>query len=399
MLDRWAQRRDVRGHNESQRNIIEANKYHAWDFFNQSNAEANLLIDGGYDEDRASLIASFVKNTIEISSEPIIILSQNQKTKQLLIEMAQADEIGELYVLDSTNNEYDFFSGMKKNNIINFFKNMAASREYTNINSLDSYITAFIEILSVKTNDINLSSLLAFSENTDTQIIDFAIQNDRKTAANALQSAANSRADFRTLLIQLKNAVESLTQRQIESKLSVSKIINNAYVFYIDISDITDDVIAALYFTEEINSVSNKQHTVIFDDCTILTNQVLQESLNKIKQNMNTVVVVSSENIVSTFEEKLRTNFGRQIIFLYGSAASSDTQELLSRFGNYDHQEVFEGVGSPSESFGFFNNHITTNTTTYKRDKIIYDQYKGCTVVSGINESDIMIVKNFVIEM
>lgn len=399
MLDRWAQKRDVKGHNESQRNISEVNTYRAWDFFDHSNAEANLLIDGGYAEDRAPLIANFVRNTTENSSEPVIILSQNQKTKQLLIEMAQADKIGELFVLDSTNNEYDFFSGMKKNNIINFFKNMAASRGYTNINSLDSYITAFIDILSVKTTDINLSSLLAFSENTDTQIIDFAIKNGRKTAANALQSEANSRADFRTLLIQLRNAVEPLTQEKIESKLSVSTIIHNAYVFYIDISDITDDVIAALYFTEEINSVSNKQFTVIFDDCMILINRVLQESLNKIKQNINAVVVVSSENIVPTFDEKMRTNFGRQIIFLYGSAAPSDTQELLSRFGNYDHQEVFEGVGSSSESFGFFDNHITTTTTTYKRDKIIYDQYKGCTVVSGVNESDIVIAQNFILDM
>ena len=397
MLDRWAQKHDVKGHNESQRNISEVNTYRAWDFFDHSNAEANLLIDGGCADDRAALIASFVKNTTENSSEPVIILSQNQKTKQLLIEMAQADKIGELFVLDSTNNEYDFFSGMKKNNIINFFKNMAASRGYTNINSLDSYITAFIDILSVKTTDINLSSLLAFSENTDTQIIDFAIKNGRKTAANALQSEANSRADFRTLLIQLRSAVEPLTLEKIESKLSVSTIIHDAYVFYIDISDITDDVIAALYFTEEVNSVSNKQFTVIFDDCMLLTNQVLQESLNKIKQNINAVVVVSSENIVPTFDEKMRTNFGRQIIFLYGSAAPSDTQELLSRFGNYDHQEVFEGVASPSESFGFFNNHITTNTTTYKRDKIIYDQYKGYTVVSGVNESDIMVVRNFYI--
>lgn len=399
MLDRWFQNRDVREHNEDQRNIREINRYRALDFFNQSNAEANLLIDGGYAENRASIIASFVKNTTENSSEPIIIISQNQKTKKLLIDMAQADEIGKLFVLDSTNNEYDFFSGMKKNNIISFFKNMAVSRGYTNINSLDSYITAFVEILSVKTTDINLSSLLAFSENTDTQIIDFAIHNGRKTAANALQSEANSRADFRTLLIQLKNAVEPLTREKIDSELSVSRIIHDDYVFYIDISDITDDVIAALYFTEEIKGVSNKQYTVIFDDCMILTNQVLQESLNKIKQNMNSVVVVSSENIVPTFEEKMRTNFGRQIIFLYGSAAFSDTQELLSRFGNYDHQEVFEGVGSSSESFGLFNNHITTNTTTYKRDKIIYDQYKNCTVVSGVNESDIMIVKNFVLDI
>ena len=119
MLDRWAQKHDVKGHNESQRNISEVNTYRAWDFFDHSNAEANLLIDGGCADDRAALIASFVKNTTENSSEPVIILSQNQKTKQLLIEMAQADKIGELFVLDSNNNEYDFFSGMKKNNIIN----------------------------------------------------------------------------------------------------------------------------------------------------------------------------------------------------------------------------------------------------------------------------------------
>ena len=51
MLDRWGQDRDVKRHNESQRNITEVNKYNAWDFFNRSNAEANLLIDGGYAED------------------------------------------------------------------------------------------------------------------------------------------------------------------------------------------------------------------------------------------------------------------------------------------------------------------------------------------------------------
>lgn len=401
MFDQLFQKWKVNSLNQQRRNAFEENSYSSSEFFSHSNPKANLFVHGADSETRALLLASFIKDAAYQGHDPIIILSQNRFTKQFIIELAERNEIGEMYPFskDKEDNDYDFFSGMKKNNIVDFFRNMAENRGYADINSLDAYTNAFIEILYGIYGKINLSAMLKFLENTDTEIYNAAMDKGYVSAATILQSQVSSRSDFRTLLIQFKNAVADCTATDVENDLSISHAMGEPYIVYIDVSDINNTDIPAFYFMEVLNSISNQNYTVIFDDCSMLTNQKFQEGLQKIKHNDNSTVIISCSNIYSIFEEKNLSDFGRQVIFLRGQTPAKDTQALLSRLGNYDHLEILENVSKKSESFGLFDNDINNATTTYKKDKILYDENKGCTVLVGVDETEILMIKNFIIDM
>lgn len=380
-------------HNRALHRVRHKSSYSAEKFLNSS--VSNLLINGGSVQDRASLIKKEIVHFKGVSSAPVIIFSNNRLMQTELINLAQSGNIGRLFVCSDEYKNYDVFCGMKNNLISDYFSMLASEKGYRDASELHDYIGAFLNTLRIS-SEVNLSSIKVFSENSDTAIANMAVSNGNNADSQILLGSSKGGFDFRRLLSMVCSAFDNLTEDRCCTGFNINAVMDKNCVVYIS-TDSYDYDFLSLYFLQELKQVIGKSFTLVFDDCLLLNNKSLMEFTDVLKQRTNINVVLSTDNIMSLPGEKNLINFSREIVFLKGSAPSSDIQQVLSALGEYSHFEATSTEGTPPKLLFSFLKSENSSPTNYTRPKVLIEEELGNeAVLRGHHSAEILIVKKLI---
>lgn len=386
--------RECSKHNNRLRNVKHKSIFKADEFLNTING--NILITGGTQNIRNEFIKKFIFKAKQTSNQSIIVLSNNNKLQKGLISLAETGSIGRLFISSDEFKKYDVFFNMNSNLIADYFSFVALLKGYRDTSEIHDYIGAFLNILQTQA-PVTLSSMLAFSKNTDSMIKEIALSNGYVGEQEILMSSGKGGTDFRRLLNMVYNAFCNLTTKECSTKFNIITAINTNCVTYIN-TDSPNYELLSLYFMLELKQVMNKRFTVIFDDSSLLSNSELLKFIELLKQKSNVNTLVSAANIMSLPSEDKLKNFNKKVIYLNGEMPPNDTQLVLDDLGSYSHFDVTSSQGTPPNLFFSFLKSENNGITEYSRSKILVEEEVGNdAVLQGHNGPEIAVARRFVI--
>lgn len=386
--------RECTKHNNRLRSIKHKSVFKADDFLNT--VDGNILVTGGTQNIRNDFIKRIILKAKQTSNQPVIVLSNNNILQENLISLAENGSIGRLFVSSDEFKNYDVFYNMNSNLIADYFSFVALSKGYRDTSEIHDYIGAFLNILQTQAS-VTLSSMLAFSKNTDSMIKEIALNNGYVSEQEILMSSGKGGTDFRRLLNMVYNAFSSITTAECSTEFNVITAVDNNCVTYINANSPNFELLS-LYFMLELKQIMNKQFTVIFDDSSLLSNFELLKFIDLLKQKSNVNTVVSTANIMSLpSEDKLR-NFNKKVIYLNGEMPVNDTQRVLDDLGSYSHFDTTSSQSTPPNLFFSFLKSENNGITEYSRSKILVEEEIGNeAVLQGRNGTEIIVARRFVI--
>lgn len=382
-------------HNSSLSKKVNKHSYKVDSFLKK--ASGNMLITGGTQFERESLMKKVIADESNGKSTPVFVFSSNPAMQNELIELCNAGEIERLLVSSADYPSYDFFLGMKKNFIVDFFSQLALIKGYRDTSELNAYVGSFLNILETKSS-INLYSIKEFSENTDTIISNIARENNMYSDDEIIISSSKGGVNFRRLIDTAMNAFEHLFCGANKTEFNLQSAINTNTVVYIDTAS-NDFLPLSLYFMNELKQLNSKSFTVVFDDSVILNNSELLDTINILKQRSNINVIISHESIMSLPDENILNNLSRKIVLLNNAQAINDFQLCLNKlFGAYTHFDITSSGGTPPHLLYTFLKSKNQGVTQYQRDKVILEEEDGNqAILQGHNGAEILIVKKLVL--
>lgn len=386
--------RECSKHNNRLRSIKHKSVFKADDFLNT--ADGNILITGGTQNIRNDFIKKIILKAKKASNQPVIVLSNNNKLQEDLISLAENGSIGKLFISSDEFKNYDVFYNMNSNLIADYFSFVALSKGYRDTSEIHDYIGAFLNILQTQA-PVTLSSMLAFSKNTDSMIKEIALNNGYISEQEILMSSGKGGTDFRRLLNMVYNAFSSITTAECSTEFNMITAIDTNCVTYINTYSSNFELLS-LYFMLELKQIMNKQFTVIFDDSSLLCNTELLKFIGLLKQKSHVNTIVSAANIMSLpSEDKLR-NFNKKVIYLNGEMPVNDTQRVLDDLGSYSHFDTTSSQSTPPNLFFSFLKSENNGITEYSRAKILVEEEIGNdAVLQGDNGPEIIVARKFVI--
>lgn len=386
--------RECSKHNNRLKNVKHKSAFKADDFLNT--IDGNILFTGGTQNVRNEFIKKFIFKAKQTSNQPVIVLSNNNKLQEDLISLAENGLIGRLFVSSDEFKNYDVFYNMNSNLIADYFSLIALSKGYRDTSGIHDYIGAFLSILQTQA-PVTLSSMLAFSKNTDSMIKEIALNSGYVSEQEILMSSGKGGTDFRRLLNMVYNAFSSITTAECSTEFNMITAIDTNCVTYINTNSPNFELLS-LYFMLELKQIMNKQFTVIFDDSSLLSNSELLKFIDLLKQKSHVNTVVSTANIMSLpSEDKLR-NFNKKVICLNGEMPVNDTQRVLDDLGSYSHFDTTSSQSTPPNLFFSFLKSENSGITEYSRAKILVEEEMGNdAVLQGHNGPEIVVARRFVV--
>lgn len=386
--------RECSNHNNRLRNVKHKEVFKADDFLNT--VDGNLLVTGGTEEIRNAFVEKYILKVRQTSSQPVIILSNNYELQKDLISSAQNGSIGRLIISSDEFKNYDVFFNMNNNLIADYFSSVALSKGYRDTSEIHDYVGAFLNILQTQA-PVTLSSMLAFSKNTDSMIKEIALSNGYVSEQAILMSSGKGGTDFRRLLNMVYNAFSSITTAECSTEFNMITARDTNCATYINTNSPNYELLS-LYFMLELKQIMNKQFTVIFDDSSLLSNTELLKFIDLLKQKSNVNTVVSASNIMSLPSENKLKNFTKKIIYLNGEMPANDTQIVLNDLGSYSHFDATSSQGTPPNLFFSFLKSENNGITEYSRAKILVEEeIDNDAVLQGHNGPEIVVARRFVI--
>ena len=335
--------------------------------------EGNLLINGGEKEKRRACIADYIVKTRENITQTIVVFSDDAGLENQLIDLANGGMIGQLYVCSEVHNNYDFFSGMPKNLVTEYFNALAVEKAVKDTSELVSYTDAFLSILSDRAS-VSLSSMKKFAANDDTGI---AGASNTQEDSNMLISSTRGGVTYRSLLNRTNDALLPLSYKDCATGFCLKNLIKENCVVLIN-TPFTDYEFFSLYFATELKALVGERFVCIFDDSVMLNKGVMRSIVNIMKQRPNISVVISHGNIISVEEgEELLKNMNCDVVFLNGNTPQADMQKVLSSFGQYTHmQPMASRTTAPKLFFTPFTSD-GESPMAYLRDRVIFQEEFG----------------------
>ena len=380
----------VRQHNDTYRNVQHKYSYSSDKFLSQS--QGHLLINGGTKEQRLQVLINAITQKNQRSSTPIVVFGSDGALQQALIESAQTGKINRLYMCTSPYRNYDFFAGMNINQIVDYFSSVALEKGFRDTAELDTYIGSFLRILKTQA-PLNLASIAAFSNNSDTDIANLARQYstvDYETIISSIKSGIT----FRRLVAMTVNAFNEICDINNPTELNMVAIADQPCVIFVQIPYFNYELFSH-YFIQAFKQLMHKQMTLVFDDSIMLNNKEFSDFLEIVKQRNNIEVINACENILSFSSEVKLNNYSRHIVFLNGLTSPSDLQFVLNSLGEYNHFEVTNSSGNTPHLLFSFLKTENKGITPYSRAKLLLEQEDGNeAVLRGYNGSEIMVVKH-----
>lgn len=380
--------RQTREHNESMRNVAHTYSYHWNKFLSQSSG--NLLINGGTKEKRRACLLSLIADERVKDTESVIVFSDDKLLETELISLAEGGKIGRLIVSSEEYPNYDFFRGMNKNLICEYFRRLSLEKGIHDTSELSSYLGAFLAILSGQ-SQINLSAMNYFAKNSDTSIKD---NTDDVQSADVLIASPRGSVTAKSLLNEANEALSPITTRECSTGISINQLVEKDCVFLINTPSYNDEFFA-LYFAMELKALLNKRFMCIFDDSTFLNNETLRSVVDVMKQRQLVTVVISHENIISVDgNDATLKNFNRDLILLNGNTPYADLQCVLSSFGQYTHMEPMANNSTPPRLIFTFYRSEGESAVPYSRDRVmLQEEYGNEALLKGGSGSQILITK------
>lgn len=380
--------RQTRAHNDSMRKITHTYSYHLDKFLSQSNG--NLLINGGSKDKRRDCLLNLITDERKRNTESIVVFSDDKLLETELIAFAEDGKIGKLIVCSEEYPNYDFFRGMNKNLICEYFRRLALEKGIRDTSELSSYIGAFLTILSQQ-SPINFSAMNYFSKNTDTNI-KYSTEDTR--SADILISLPKGSVTARSLMNEAYEALSPITTMECSTGICVGQLIGQDCIFLINTPSYNDEFFA-LYFAMELKALMNKNFMCIFDDSTFLNNDIMRSVVNVMKQRQRVNVIISHENIISVGEsEATLKNFNRELILLNGNTPYVDLQYVLSSFGQYTHMAPMANKSTPPRLLFTLYRGEGETAVPYVRDRVILqEEYGNEALLKGGSGSQILVTK------
>ena len=386
--------RECSNHNNRLRNVKHKSVFKADDFLHT--IDGNILITSGTQNIRNDFIIKSILKSKQTSNHPVIVLSNSNKLQEDLISLAKNGSIGRLIASSDVFKNYDVFYNMGMNLIADYFSAVALEKGYRDTSELHDYIGAFIRILQTQ-SPVTLSSMLAFSKNTDAMIAKIAVDNGYVNEQEILMSSGKGGTHFRRLLNTVYNAFCNLTTEDCATKFNITTAVDTNCVTYINTNSPNYELLS-LYFMFELKQAVHKQFTVILDECSLMNNPELLKFVDLLKQKSNVRTIVSVANVMSLPSEDKLKNFTKKVIYLHGEMPPNDTQLVLNDLGSYAHFDATSSQGTPPNLFFSFLKSENKGITPYSRAKILVEEEIGNDVVlQGHNGSEIIVARRFVI--
>lgn len=384
--------RQAKSHNESMRNVKHVYSYSYKDFLSLSSG--NLLINGGLKDKRRECVLQTIVDARAKGNESIIVFSEDAALQKQLIALAENGEIGQLYVCSEEYPNYDFFCGMRRNFVSEYFNRIALERGFRDTTELNSYVDSFLSILSTKM-PVNLTSIRHFARNDDVNI---AAISSEPFESEMIISSSKGGVAFRSLLNNTYNAFLTITTPSCETSFSLNNMINKDCVVLIKIPTHNTEFFSA-YFAMELKSIMDKNFTCIFDDSVTLNNDVMRSVVEVMKQRQEVTVIVSHENIISVSNtDEVIKNFNRNLILLNGNTPYVDLQKILSDFGQYTHMQPMANKSTPPRLIFTFYRGGGETPVPYIRDRVILqEEYGNEVLLKEGSSSEIVIARKLVV--
>lgn len=370
------------------RNVFHTYAYRLDQFLSQSGG--NLLINGGTKEKRRECLLRLVEHNRAVSTDSVIIFSDDKYLESELITLAETGRIGKLIVCSSEYPHYDFFRDMNRNLICEYFRKLALEKGMRDTSELSSYLGAFLTILSHRLS-VNFSGMRLFAQNTDMNIKD---NTEDVLSADVLIASPRGSVSAKSLINEAYEALSPITTDECSSGICIGRLVEQDCVFLINTPSANDEFFA-LYFAMELKALMNKSFMCIFDDSTFLNNETMRSVINTMKQRQHVNVVISHENIVAVGDsEETLKNFNRDLVFLNGNTPFADLQYVLSSFGQYTHMAPMASKTTPPRLL--FTLHIGEGESAapFTRDRVILqEEFGNEALLKGGSGSQIVITK------
>lgn len=386
--------RECSNHNKMLKNVKHKGTFKADEFL--KNINGNLLVTGGTQNVRTNFIKKLILKFKQTSNQSLIVLSNNNALQEDIISLAKNGFIGRLIVSSDEHKNYDVFYNMNHNLIADYFSSVALEKGYRDTSELHDFVGAFLNILQTQA-PITLSSMLAFSRNTDAMIAETVVSNGYISDQEILMSSGRGGTDFRRLLNMVYNAFCNLTADNCSTEYNLITAADSNCVTYINTNSPNYELLS-LYFMFELKQIMNKQFTVIFEDSSLLNNSELLKFVDLLKQKSNVNVIFSTANIMSLPNEDKLKNFTKKVIYLSGEMPPNDTQLVLNDLGDYTHFDATSSQGTPPNLFFSFLKSENNGITPYSRAKILIEEEIGNeAVLQGHNGSEIVVARKLII--
>ena len=173
----------------------------------------NLLLTGGRIDQRTEIMTELVMSTrCQYPNLPIIILSNNSLTENILIQAAQSGNFGKLFVISEIYPNYDFFYQMSPIQIAEVFTKIAENQKYRDVTNIHNYVLSFLLGLQMANGgEINLAAIRRFSQNSDKVIADYVLSKNMTEEYETINGTKDGGRSFRSLLKVLCESVKLMT--------------------------------------------------------------------------------------------------------------------------------------------------------------------------------------------
>ena len=375
-------------HNEKMRKVRHISSYQYPNFLEKSRGD--LLINGGLKEKRRECLLDFITHTRRKENRTIFIFSDDTQLEEELINRAQNGYIGKTFICNQCYPVYDFFCGIKKSRIAEYFNHLSTEKGFTDVGEINSYTDSFLSILSEKM-PVNLTSLTTFSKNDDTSIKNSA---NNPSDGDTILASTKGGVSFRSLLNTSADVFSSLTTNKCATNFCLSNLTDKDCVVLIN-TPADDSEFFSIYFAMELKSILDRNFICIFDDSIMMNNDTMRSIIALMKQRHNIDVVVSHENIVSVSDtDDVIKDFNRNLILLNGNTSDVDMQKVLSTFGQYTHMQAMANQNSPPKLFFTLLHGEGEAPVQYVRDRILIQEENGNeALLKGGSSSEILITK------
>ena len=387
-------RAQCEAHNRQYRMVKYINQFPMEEIYK---AGGNLLLTGGTLEQRTEILTDLILSTRnQYPFLPIIILSNNPSTENVIIRAAETGLLGKLFVVSETYPNYDFFYQMSPIQISEVFTTIAENRKYRDVSNIHDCVLSFLLVLQTANDgEINLAAIREFSQNSDKVIADYALGNNMTEEYETINGTKEGGRSFRSLLKVVCESVEHMTTPDCETHFNLTRILTTPYTVLIN-TDTSDYVTLAAYFDSVMSILigRNSPFAVFFDESALLSDERFQKVVENLKNKPQCLVGCSLENAFSVRGSEFLQNFGREIILLGGNVNPSDMQKILAELGEYTHFEPAEYSGTPPRLMFSLAHSKNENIITYTRPKVLLEETKKYTmVVRGYDGVEIAVAK------
>lgn len=387
-------RAQCEAHNRQYRMVKYINQFPMEEIYK---AGGNLLLTGGTLEQRTEILTDLILSTRnQYPFLPIIILSNNPSTENVIIRAAETGLLGKLFVVSETYPNYDFFYQMSPIQISEVFTTIAENRKYRDVSNIHDCVLSFLLVLQTANDgEINLAAIREFSQNSDKVIADYALGNNMTEEYETINGTKEGGRSFRSLLKVVCESVEHMTTPDCETHFNLTRILTTPYTVLIN-TDTSDYVTLAAYFDSVMSILigRNSPFAVFFDESALLSDERFQKVVENLKNKPQCLVGCSLENAFSVRGDEFLQNFGREIILLGGNVNPSDMQKILAELGEYTHFEPAEYSGTPPRLMFSLAHSKNENIITYTRPKVLLEETKKYTmVVRGYDGVEIAVAK------